>query len=204
MRTDELPFSIGTSHPYTANQDMDLISGREYMITDDKRFIPEGGRAATGFKKRVRLVRNTSGVTLLPKRAVTFKSGTNLKEVDGYCDLSSELIAGIVDEFLTNGVPDGEFFFVTVEGPTLFTNDPAASGNNSYSIGDRLSAVTAAASTSSTTSGRIGKPTLVAPTDVTSAGSFFNQANNWVMTALSASTTGNTNAEKLGMVRYNY
>lgn len=202
MRTDELPFSLGASHPYNAGQDIALILGREYMITDDRKFIPEGGRAATGLKKRVRLVRNTSGFTLLPKRAVTFKTGTNCQEVDGYCDVGSELVAGIVDEFLVNGVPDGECFFVTVEGPTLFLTDLANnSNNNTFAFGDRLAAITAATS-GATTAGRIGKATLVAPTDVTSAGSFFNQNNNWVITALSASTSGTTNQDKLGVVHY--
>ncbi len=202
MRSDELPFSLGTTQPYNANADFVFNAGREYMITDDGKFIPEGGRAATDLKKRVRLVRNNSGQALLPKRAVKFKSGTNFQEVDGYANVTNEIVAGIVDEFIPTSVPDGDWFFLTIEGPTLFVNDPANGSNNTYSIGDRLSAVTAAASTSSTTSGRLGKPTVVAPTDVTSAGSFSNIVNNWVVTALSASTAGNTNAEKLGLVHY--
>jgi hypothetical protein len=202
MRSDELPFSLGTTQPYNANQDFALSAGREYMITDDNKFIPEGGRAATDLKKRVRLVRNVSGQVLLPKRAVKFKSGSNMTEVDGYANVTNEVVAGIVDEFISTSVADGEWFFITIEGPTLFVNDPAASANNFYAIGDKLSAVTAAASTSSTTSGRLGKPTVVAPTDVASAGSFSNIVNNWVVTALSASTTANTNAEKLGLVHY--
>jgi hypothetical protein len=203
VRADELPFSLGTTQVYTAGDDLTAILGREYMITDNARFIPDGGRAPTDLKKRVRLVRNVSGIVLLPKRAVKFKSGTNMTEIDGYCNVGDEQVAGIVDEFIPVSVADTELFFITIEGPTLFVTEPGTT-TNAFSIGDRLSAVTAAASTHSTTSGRIGKSTMVAPTNVASAGTFAAQVQNFVVTALSACTSGQTNTDRLGVVSYHY
>jgi hypothetical protein len=145
------------------------------------------------------LVRNDSGVSLLPKMAVTWKSGFRGKRVDGYADFSPDrAIAGIVDEFLpSTGVAANDYFWLTVKGPTLAITGMVGDETNVISVDDWLINLTAAASTHSTTAGRVGPAILPAAgltTNIT-----FAQSNNIYKfaRAMSAKTTANTNANLL-------
>ncbi len=140
------------------------------------------------------LVRNASGVSLLPKMAVTWKSGQRGKQIDGYADaLADRAIAGIVDEWLpTTGCPANDYFWLTVRGPTLALNSNAGDETSVISVDDWLVNATAAASTFSTSAGRV-QP-LVAPTSGMTTNITYGQSSNIYKfaRAMSAKTTTNT------------
>ncbi len=140
------------------------------------------------------LVRNSSGVALLPKMAVTWKSGKRGLEVDGYADFAADrAIAGLVDEFLpAAGVANNDYFWLVVKGPALAICGNAGDETNVISVDDWLINCTAAASTHSTSAGRVGcavLPTAGLTTNIT-----FAQSNNLYKfaRAMSAKTTANT------------
>lgn len=146
-----------------------------------------------------RLVRNSSGISLLPKMAVTWKSGARGKEVDGYADFSPDIdIAGIVDEWLpSTGVANNDYFWLVVKGPTLALTGCAADETNSIGMHAWLINLTGAASTFSTTSGRVGPavlPTAGLTTNITFA---MSNALHKLGRAMSAKTTSNTNVNIL-------
>ena len=144
------------------------------------------------------LVRNASGVALLPKMAVTWKAANRGKQVDGYADFSPDrAIAGIVDEWLpAAGCPANDYFWLVVKGPTLALTAKEADGTNVIEVDDWLVNVTAAASTHSTTSGRVIPAIAVA--GVTTNITFAQSSNLYKFArAMSAKTTANTNADVL-------
>ena len=143
------------------------------------------------------LVRNMSGIALLPKRVVKWKSGQIGKQVDGYSCVTNEFAAGVVDEFLGSaGAPDADLFWITVAGPTLMLTDLAGGANNVISAGDILGALTAATS-QATTAGRVGVVALTATSTATTDGGAGSAYHNAFGRALSAKTTANTNADIL-------
>lgn len=79
---------------------------------------PVTGKVRSARVKTCIAVRNVANHVLLPKRAVAWKVGS-FTEVDGYVDVSDELVAGIVDEFIpASGVAKDDIFWITVSGPT--------------------------------------------------------------------------------------
>ncbi len=140
------------------------------------------------------LVRNASGVALLPKMAVTWKSGQRGKQVDGYTKAAPErAIAGIVDEWLpTTGVPANDYFWLVVRGPTLALNSNAGDETSVISVDDWLVSATAAASTFSTSAGRV-QPLIPPTTGLTTNITFAQSSNIYKFArAMSAKTTANT------------
>ncbi len=146
------------------------------------------------------LVRNSSGISLLPKRCVSWKTGLRGKEIDGYTEAAGgdAAVAGIVDEWLpAAGVANNDYFWLTVKGPTLAVTGMAADETNLINMDDWLITLVAAASTFSTTSGRLGPailPTAGQTTNITFAASAMLHK---VGRAMSAKTTTNTNANIL-------
>ncbi len=167
----------------------DLDYGSSYTPTK----APRSGGEVTCI-----LVRNASGVALLPKMAVTWKANNRGKQVDGYADFAPDrAIAGIVDEWLpAAGCPANDYFWLVVKGPTLALTVKEADGNNVIEVDDWLVNNTAAASTHSTTGGRVQPAIAVAglTTNIT-----FAQSSNLYKfaRAMSAKTTANTNADVL-------
>jgi hypothetical protein len=161
------PFGLGQVFgPTTPNDSLVGISGSygDNWVGAVKEFTdvnPATGAVRTNRRKVCVAVRNKSGVALTPKRLVRFSTtaGKLFSEVTGYASTTNEERVGVVDEFLpSTGVADGEVFWVTVEGPTEVA--VALSGSDVDS-GDRLCAITAAASTlaatqsSTDTAGRV-------------------------------------------------
>lgn len=148
------------------------------------------------------LVRNESGVALLPKRLVTWKAGQRGKQVDGYADFCPDrAIAGVVDEWLpAAGVANDDYFWLTVHGPSLVTTAIEADGTNVIEVDDWLTNSTAANSTATTASGRAIPAILVAglTTNITFAQSI--NIYKWGL-AMSAKTTANTAANLLAFVK---
>jgi len=151
----------------------------------------------TGKPLCVVVLRNESGIALLPKRVARLKrsAGFSLQEaVDGYADSLAEKEIVIIDEYLdSSGVADDDIFLGVYNGPvTCVTGNTGASFNGDIAVGDQLVAGTAA-TTQGTASGRISNVTMTA----TGASAAFNQAANLVGRAMSARTTGETGADIL-------
>tara|TARA_R110000824_G_scaffold6882_4_gene31614 strand:- start:5142 stop:5759 length:618 start_codon:yes stop_codon:yes gene_type:complete len=95
-------------------------------------------------------VRNVSGISLLPKRVVTFKVDAIGKEVDGYCEVINERVAGIVDDHLpSSGCPDDDVCWIIVKGPCLAITSFVNMAAN-MAVNDPVHAKAAASSTAGT------------------------------------------------------
>lgn len=146
---------------------------------------PVTGRIRSNRVKTCIAVRNVSGVALLPRRLVTFKAGS-FTEVDGYTNLTDEASAGVVDEYLpASGVANNDVFWITVQGPTEVKLGPAQEA----AVDTSLVALTAAASTHSTTAGQAQ----------TGAATFLQ--NGYIGRAISAGTTGQNVLAIVNLVR---
>lgn len=146
----------------------------------------------TNQRVQCRLVKNSSGIALLPKRGVTYKAGTNQTEVDGYVRTTSAECAGIVDEWLpAAGVANGDYFWIVVQGPTMVLSSLAGNSENVITERDPLVALTAATS-QATTAGRFVTQDLTGATQILA-----NAVQNAIGRALSAKTTAQTNGDIL-------
>ena len=140
------------------------------------------------------LVRNASGVALLPKMIAVWKSGARGRQVNGYAASAPDrAIAGIVDEWLpAAGVPNNDYFWLTVRGPTLALNSNAGDETSVISVDDWLVSATAAASTFSTSAGRL-QPLIPPTAGLTTHITFAQSSNIYKFArAMSAKTTANT------------
>lgn len=138
------------------------------------------------------LVKNDSGAALLPKRLVVWKTSGSKTLVDGYSATTACQVAGVVDEHLpAAGVPNGSWFWMVRKGPALATTDLAGGANNVIALNAYLVALTAATS-GATTAGRVNTQSLAGATAVLG-----DQVQNAFGQALSAMTTGQTNADVL-------
>lgn len=151
------PFGLGQTLGVTlANDSLVGISGSygDNWVGAVKEFVdvnPITGKVRSNRRKVCIAVRNTSTVALLPKRVVALAAGS-LSAVNGYANTANSEVVGVVDEYLpASGVAVNDVFWVTVDGPTEVS--VALSGTD-VAVGDRLTVITAAASTS-TTAGRV-------------------------------------------------
>lgn len=149
-----------------------------------------------------RLVRNTSGITLLPKDFVKLNDlGT---EATGRASLDSEH-GYPADEWLPSaGVRANDVFYVVVDGPAMMKT-PNTAGVADIAVGERLHSLTSTAgSTQTGTTSDAGRvSTFVVAAATTTAQFDAREAfhANWVGVALTARTTGNTGADILVNVR---
>lgn len=172
------------------------LEGKEYTFPDLDLATAGGARASRSNREvRCRVVRNSAGIALLPKRVVKYKTSTYGYQVDGYTAVTSEDFAGVVDEWLpTTGVPSNDLFYIVIQGPTVALTDIAASAANLVSQGSLLVALTAVTS-QATTAGHVTVATAIAAATTDNDGTVFDQAVNRIGRALSAKTTNNTNAD---------
>lgn len=165
------PFALGQTLGVTSATDGGGWVGAVKVFPD---VDPATGAIRSNRVKKCIAVRNVSGVALLPKRVVTWKSGS-FSEVDGYTAATDAASAGVVDEHLpAGGVAANDVFWLTVEGPTELKLGPAQQAAADTS----LVALTAAASTASTTAGQAQ----------TAAATYLQ--NGYIGRAISAGTTG--------------
>lgn len=146
-------------------------------------------------------LRNVSGITLYGKRLGSLKVSagiTSLTEVDGYGYVQAQDLVVFIDEFIaTNGVAANDIFWGVIRGPvTVLTSPDGTAFNIDIAVGDRLIAGTAAASTGASTAGRVAGMTFFVGA---TAGITQNAiiGSRMIGHALSARTTGNTNADIL-------
>jgi hypothetical protein len=168
---DDPPFALGQTLGVTLATEGGNWVGAVKTFPDVN---PVTGVVRSNRVKTCIAVRNTSGVILLPRRVVMFKAGS-FTEVDGYDNDTTKLPAGVVDEFIpTSGVANNDVFWLTVEGPTEVKLGPAQEA----AVDTALVALTAAASTHSTTAGQAQ----------TAAVTFLQ--HHYIGRAVSAGTTG--------------
>lgn len=202
--TQTLLFPRGTTYLETADSTTaQALLGTTYTCGD---YDP----AATSKTKRLGItnvlmvVRNSSGVALLPKMAVQWKTGKAYQEVIGYTTNAgvdgTGTFAGVVDEFLpSTGAAANAIFYLLVDGATLMKTSATAGIESSIAEWAYLHTVTAAASTHSTTAGRVMAMTnnFVGLSEA----KIGNLAVNTFIMALSARTTAQTNTDILCRVR---
>jgi len=143
-------------------------------------------------------VRNTSTIALAPGRAVTWEALFRNRRVDGYCRITAEAVAGIVDEFLPSaGVAINDLFWLVVQGECRALSAFHGAGfNGDYVEDDPLYALTAAASTGNT-GGRFQKWNGTFSAAETTNGGAGNILLNSFAHVMSALTTGQTNTNVL-------
>jgi hypothetical protein len=146
----------------------------------------------TGGEVICQLVRNDSGIALLPKRVAVWKAGYRGRRVSGYVTTDYAMAAGVVDEWLPSaGVADDDLFWLTVKGPSRVLNDIAAATTAHIDEGAYIVALTAATS-QATTAGRV--QAFVATSNATNA---VSEALNRIGVAMSTRTSANTNSDVL-------
>lgn len=176
------PFALGQTLGVSSTSDGTGWVGVVKQFPD---VVPSTGKIRSNRVKTCIAVRNVSGVTLLPKRLVTFKSGS-ISEVDGYTNATDEASAGVVDEHLaSSGVANNDVFWITVQGPTEVKLGPAQEA----AVDSALVALTAATSTVSTTAGQAQ----------TGAATYLQAG--YIGRALSAGTTGQNVLAIVNLVR---
>jgi len=122
-RDENPPFERGGTWYGDATPDANDLGGvnllgKEWVFEDVN---PTTGVARTGREVRCKVVRNTSGAALLPKKMVVFSTtaGEYGKNVDGYATTTSQE-AFPVDEYLpTAGVADDDLFYIVMDGPAV-------------------------------------------------------------------------------------
>ena len=193
---DALPFPIGTTAGCSSATDHAELEGREFTIPDLD-YSSSTGNWRSGYtgpdSRIVKIVRNKSGVALLPCLAVQYRSGYNGRHVIGYTTTNPSKPAGFVDEYLnaTNGAPADDLFYIAVSG--LVSYKVSATASEAVLVaGEHLTTVTAAASTTSTTAGR-----LTAAVTTGATGPLAAQLLNVIGINVSAATTADTNTNKL-------
>ena len=141
------PFALGQTLGVSSASDGGNWVGVVKVFPDVN---PTTGVVRSNRLKKCIAVRNASGVVLLPKRMVAWKSGS-FTQVDGYTNITDEASAGIVDEHIpASGVAANDVFWVTVEGPTEVKLAPGLTA----AVDTYLTAVTAANSLDATTAGQ--------------------------------------------------
>lgn len=189
------PFSLGQTLGVTNATDGANWVGVVKQFPD---VDPTTGRIRSNRVKTCVAVRNASTIALSPKRVVSFDTSTaglaSFTQTKGYSSVTNDERVGVVDEYLpATGVAVNDVFWVTVEGPTEVA--VALSGSDLV-VGDRLAAITAAASTG-TTAGRVTKSGVAAGTQLAND-------NGLGVLGRACSTGATTGANVLAIVKTRY
>jgi len=142
-------------------------------------------------------VRNSSTITLAPKRLVQWESGQEGKPVDGYTEDDAQVTAGVVDDYFpaAGGIPANDIGLIAVKGRHLVTLATEAITAGLVPVEGYLVAQTAAASTG-TSAGRVVSIGYGGATTVLA-----NNVLNTIGRALTARTSANTNSDVLCNLR---
>lgn len=149
------------------------------------------------------LLRNTSGLTLLPKRLGQLSRAAGyamIKEVDGYSTTLANTHVVLIDDNLpSSGVPDDDIFWGIISGPGLIlTPITDTDFNGDIALGARLVAATGT-TTGATTSGRVSNVTFTGATAGNTLNGFdgFKMAAGVLGRAMSARTSAETASDIL-------
>lgn len=186
-RDNDLPFAVGSTYGATSASDGAQFEGREYTVDDVN---PATGARRSNKRRRLRVVRNTSGGALLPKRLVTFKAtagSASVGQVDGMACVTAAR-AYPIDEYLpAAGCANNDLCYIVVEGPAVCYT--AAGSLSAISVGSEVVAATAATSGAATA----GRVNLISLTGATSL--LADQIRNRIGYAMSAVTANNTDSD---------
>lgn len=147
--TENMPFDIGETWYGTkrtidtTNLEAPWLEGKVVWVPDKHKLTGE----RTGLMRKLMIVRNLSGVNLVPKKLahILAAAGANHGQTDGYTFAVAS--RGFpIDEFLPPaGVRHGDLFYVVIEGPALVKTPTVDNSGITY-----MNSVTAAAGTSAT------------------------------------------------------
>lgn len=202
-RDDSPPFARGETFYNGGTIDSNNLGGHEHVgkiyVFEDIDLTPGsvGAKAARTNRRVVcMIVRNVAAAAILPKRLVTLQSGGSdgrylASRVDGYARTSAAR-AYPVDEFLpAAGCPVNDLCYIVIEGPAKLLSPLDGGADNVFNVGDVIVALTAITSGATTA----GRANLQDVTGATTA--LASNIQNAIGHALSALTTGNTNADLL-------
>jgi hypothetical protein len=167
------------------------LEGMEWVFEDVN---PNTGRQRTESPVRCRVVRNVSGVALLPGLLGNFQDTAGVwgRRINGYA-ITTAAEGVPIDEYLpAAGVPNNDLFWVVIEGPAVIRTTTLATAACLIPVGDWVVASTAAASTFSTTAGRVEVQSLAGATAVLA-----DQVLNRIGRAITGRTTAETNTNTL-------
>jgi hypothetical protein len=194
-KVDVLPFQRGqtcygraatVATSGTFSTDGDALVGQQYTMRDDQH--------GTGNLITLRIVRNSAGFALLPKRLV--RLNVFGREADGYVRLPEEQ-GFAVDELLPSaGVADDDLFYVVIEGLAVVLTSLSNYGAD-VAVRTQLNSQTAVTS-GATTAGRLDARALVAATADATAGQRNRTEQDGVFgMAVSSALTSLTNGDVL-------
>lgn len=202
MLTTNAPFELGETLKGT-DDNGNLINaaklGMKYMLPYNDLTGPTPAKRKTGMPIYAIILRNLSGATLYGKRLASLKktAGFNLVEaVDGYNITLYQTPCIAIDPYLvTGGVAANDLFWGIFSGPTILTSPLAGADFKALNIavGDNLVAATGI-TTGAITSGMVAGVSIANATD---AGGALSAAMGRIGYALSALTSGQTNADLL-------
>lgn len=188
-------FGRGETAGATAVTDMVELEGYE-------KWFPDLDYSQRGVKPRrtnrmvlCRIVRNNSGIALLPKRLgrIEATAGQGRCRVDGYATTTAAR-GYPIDEFLpATGVADKDLFWIVLKGPAIVKTGLTTLGAT-IAVGDMVVAQTAATS-QATTAGRADARTFTS-TAATGVG-LQAMLENAIGYCLSAVTSDNTDSNLL-------
>ena len=180
--------------------DAAALEGYTAVFKDTTASAAVGADVQRSAKDRVMmLVKNISGIALLPKRLVQWDTSYIGKRVNGYAETGwGTDVAGVIDEHLpAAGCPDDDMCWICVQGPTLVKNGLAndSDADTKIELNCRINALTAATSQCDT-AGRIQQ--FATTTSYTTAATE-NVAKSLgiIGRALSAKTSAQTDSDTL-------
>lgn len=196
-KPDYLPFAIGSTAGVTASTDLIELEGAEYEV--ELRDYSQNPAPRYGYldgaRLRLKVVRNVSGIALLPGRVAVFKAGYEGAQIDGYTCTTAQQGYPIDPYLPSAGCPNNDLCYIVIEGPCLIKSPLTGNGDNVWSAGDVLVAITAATS-QATTAGRLIAQDLTGATALLA-----KQVQNRIGAAISAATTAETNTNKMVYVK---
>lgn len=193
-RDNDLPFARGTTYGASSSTDGAQFEGREYVVDD---ISPITGVRRSFRKVKLRVVRNSSGVALPPKRLVAFADTGFTSNSGAGAHGKIECIARTtavrcypVDEYLpAAGCPSDDLCYIVVEGPaTCLSTLTQSSGD--IAVGALVVAFTATTSAGTngvTDGGRIDIQGLL--TSNSTGAALQNQIRNAIGFAVTACTS---------------
>jgi hypothetical protein len=195
MARDEAPLIArgSTYHNGDTIDSADLgghnLEGKEYVFEPNVPIDSTANPDPSGRATRTKIVRNVSGVSLKPGRIVKYQAASTAPfgcRVDGYAITTSDLVAGVVDEFLpAAGVPNNDLFNLVIDGPSKILSGATTAVAITY--GDRLVPAAYGATAGDDLGGRLAKQDLTGATAVLG-----NQINSVVAVAATTAATATT------------
>lgn len=198
-RGNKIPFPRGRSAAQGTTIDSGDLQG--VHLEGQIVYLPDTDPSDTKVRRSqtdvvARVVRNASGISLLPKRIVQYQAAYWGKRVDGYIKATTTPVAGVVDDHLpSTGVQNNDLFYLIVGGPCLVkttnTTIVASTQGNPW-----IGAVTSGASTADV-SGSHDSGGITGFAETSNVTFATHWLRNKIGVGLSAKVAANTNQDVL-------